>query len=194
MSTHLSVEAELHDEADRLLDSGLRDVLDSYGEVHVVGSYALDLMTWRDLDIHVVRDPLDRAEFFALGARLADLLKPPRMHFRDETVAHTAGLPAGFYWGIYLGDERKGAWKIDIWATTRAGFAGPHAYTTRLLERLTPTSREAILRIKSRCWQHPGYRKAFTSADVYNAVLDRGVTSIEEFWAMLKNEERRTKN
>jgi hypothetical protein len=44
------------------------------------------------------------------------------MHFRDESTAGTPGLPCGFYWGIYLGDERSGAWKIDIWQTNRQAF------------------------------------------------------------------------
>jgi hypothetical protein len=186
MSTHLSVESELHDEADRLLDSGLRDLLAQYGDVHLMGSYALGLMTWRDLDIHVVREPLHRAEFFAHGARLADLLAPPRMHYRDETLGQTPDLPNGLYWGIYLGDERNGAWKIDVWATDHAGFTSAHAYSARLLERLTPPTREAILQIKSVCWQHPEYRKAFSSADVYAAVLDHGVSTAEGFWRWLQ--------
>src|SRR5437762_7876552 len=105
---------ELRNEADQLLDSGLRTILDEYGKVHVIGSYALQLMVWRDLDIHLVQPVLDTAGFFEMGGRIAELLKPPRMHYRDETIVATEGLPRGLYWGIYLGDERNGAWKIDI--------------------------------------------------------------------------------
>jgi hypothetical protein len=182
VSTHLSVDAELRAEADRLLESGLRDVLDAFGETHVMGSYALELMTWRDLDIHVVREDLDRGAFFELGRGLATLLTPHRMHYRDETVEQTPGLPPGLYWGIYLGDERKGAWKIDIWATTRSGFEPSQRFQDRIQQRLTPATRERILAIKSACWQHPHYRRDFSSNDIYEAVLDRGVTSVEGFW------------
>jgi hypothetical protein len=69
-------------------------------------------MTWRDLDIHLVREQADVRAFFALGGEIAALLAPPRMHFRDESRQRTPGLPPGFYWGVYLGDERAGAWKI----------------------------------------------------------------------------------
>jgi len=48
-------------------------------------------------------------------------MKPHRMHLRDECAVGTPGLPRGFYWGVYLGDERSGAWKIDILADASAG-------------------------------------------------------------------------
>src|SRR5688572_19846823 len=113
---------EIRSEADGILQSGLQTILGSHGEVHVVGSYALGLMTWRDLDIHVVRQDLDVGAFFDLGREIACCLKPHRMHFRDESSVGTPGLPRGFYWGIYFGDERNGAWKIDIWQTDRQAF------------------------------------------------------------------------
>jgi hypothetical protein len=165
-----------------MLASGLRDLLAAFGEVHVIGSYALRLMTWRDLDIHIVREEVHPAAFFELGGAIATLLKPHRMHYRDETIAQTPGLPRGLYWGVYLGDERKGAWKIDIWTSSRAGFEPVKRHGDRILERLTPATREAILAVKSACWQHPDYRRGFSSSDIYAAVLDHGVKDAERFW------------
>src|SRR2546425_6786632 len=81
---------ELRAEADRLLALGLREILADYGEVHIIGSYALRLMVWRDLDIHIVQTQIDKNSFFDLGARIASLLKPPRMHYRDETICGNA--------------------------------------------------------------------------------------------------------
>jgi hypothetical protein len=182
VSTHLSVDDELRAEADRLLASGLRDLLAAFGEVHVIGSYALRLMTWRDLDIHIVREDVSPSAFFELGGAIAALLKPHRMHYRDETIEQTPGLPPGLYWGVYLGDERKGAWKIDIWTSSRANFELVKRYGDRILERLTPETREAILAVKAACWQHPDYRRGFSSSDIYAAVLDHGVKDAERFW------------
>ena len=199
MSTHLSIAAELRAEADRLLDSGLRDLLATYGDVHVIGSYTLELMTWRDLDIHIVRDSLDRVSFFELGGRLAELLEPHRMHFRDETVGATSGLPRGLYWGIYLAkpglaaddfseaglpaeaSAKAGAWKIDVWASPRSEFEPVRRFGDRIRERLTPETREAILAIKAAVWSHPEYRRRFSSADIYRAVLDEGMRRPEQF-------------
>jgi hypothetical protein len=142
---------ELHAEADRILNSELRSILSSYGDVHVVGSYVLRLMTWRDLDIHIVRDAPDCEGFFEVGVKLAKLLRPHRMHYRDETTVQTSGLPHGLYWGVYLGDERSGAWKVDIWATGAAGFEQTNAFRKRIESKLTPDTRRTIMLIKSSC-------------------------------------------
>ena len=58
-------------EADRIPRSGPRSILDRHGAVHIVGSCVLGLMTWRDRDIHVVRENLDIRAFFDLGGDLA---------------------------------------------------------------------------------------------------------------------------
>lgn len=47
-----------------------------------------------------------------------------------------------------------------------------------LIERLTPQTREAIIRVKSEiCWR-PGYRTEFCSTEIYNAVLNHGVRTV----------------
>ena len=178
---------QLRSEADKLFASGLQTILEDYGVVHVIGSYELHLMVWRDLDIHIVQTDLDREKFFELGGRISALLNPPRMHYRDETIAATRGLPRGLYWGVYLGDERKGAWKIDIWTTGPEGYEAVRAHGERIQERLTDANRTVILQIKSACWRHPQYRREFSSGDIYNAVLDSGVVDADGFWKFLKN-------
>lgn len=179
-------DAALRAEADGLLSGGLRDVLADYGEVHVVGSYMMRLMAWRDLDIHLVTDTVDRSASFELGGRLAALLTPHRMQYRDETVAGTAGLPAGLYWGVYLGDERAGGWKLDIWITDQRGLERVQAYCRMIEGRLSASTRETILMIKSQCWSRSEYRKSFGSAEIYEAVLDHGVRDLEGFWRYLE--------
>jgi hypothetical protein len=182
--------AALRGEADRLLQSGLLAILERHAEVHIVGSYALGLMTWRDLDIHLVCDRPDVDAFFRLGADLARLLAPHRMHFRDESRMHTPGLPPGLYWGIYLGDERAGAWKIDLWETNREAFDAVRRAADQWSVRLTDETRAAIVDIKTACWRHPEYRRGFTSADIYGAVLDRGVREVDGFWEFLRDAKR----
>jgi hypothetical protein len=176
---------EIRAEADRLLDSGLSTLLAAYGDVHVVGSYALGLMAWRDLDIHLVKEGRDVEAFFRLGGRIAALLQPHRMHFRDESLVQTPALPRGLYWGVYLGDERQGAWKIDIWQTDAKAFAPVQRFSEAIASRLDATSRRTIMAIKQACWRHREYRRSFTSADIYSAVLDRGVRDVPGFWTDL---------
>jgi len=185
VDSFVNADAALRGEADRLLSSGLRLLLNTYGEVHVVGSYALQLMVWRDLDIHIVTGRLDLAQFFEFGGRIAALLSPGRIHFRNELVMQTPGLPGGLYFGVYLGDERKGAWKIDIWASDEETFRAVRASEERLRVALTDDLRTAILRIKTAVWHHAEYRRRFSSVDIYHAVVEAGVRDVDGFFSHL---------
>ena len=187
MTQHLLERAaQLRREADELLGArGLQTLLAHFGTPKVQGSYALQLMTWRDLDLYLVAEQLSVASFFALGGRLAELLSPHRMSFRNERIAQTADLPNGLYWGVYLNDEPLGDWKIDLWAVEPAEYARLMEVQNELLARLTERSRLAILAIKADCWQDPRYRKEYGSLDIYRAVLDDGVTTISQFSDLL---------
>jgi hypothetical protein len=178
----LELNSEIKKEADAMLyEKGLLALLRSFGTPHVSGSYALDLMTWRDLDIYLEMEDLKESSFFSLGGQLASLLIPVKMSFRNETVAKTPGLPQGFYWGIYLGNERKDAWKIDIWAVHSAECKRLLDYCMGIQEKLDKQKSTQILAIKSCCWQDPEYRRSYSSMDIYTAVLEEGITDIEGF-------------
>jgi hypothetical protein len=53
MNDLLNLNTLIKQEADKILfDEGLLSILRSFGTPHISGSYSLDLMTWRDLDIY----------------------------------------------------------------------------------------------------------------------------------------------
>ena len=54
-------------------------------------------------------------------------------------------------------------------------------------QKLNPENILSILEIKSQCWKDPGYRRTFSSSDIYDAVLEHGVKSLEEFREYLLN-------
>jgi hypothetical protein len=169
-----------------LNEAGLLAILNEFGTVHISGSYALDLMTWRDLDIYVETEKITLADFFLLGGDIAGALQPAKMNFRNERIAATPGLPSGLYWGVYLGDERKGAWKIDIWAVGGNECKRLLDHCAAIKRKLTPESAQQILAIKSQCWQDPSYRKSYSSGDIYRAVLENGVKDIEQLKKYLR--------
>lgn len=172
----------LRTEAEEILDGGgLRELLGSYGTVHVTGSYALGLMAWRDLDLYLESVELSCLRFFELGGRIAALLSPARMQFIDNRTGHFDDVPRGLYWGVRLGDLPAGAWKIDIWGVPPAACAELIRYCDGIAARLTPPARRIILEIKSQCWRDPEYRKSFSGVDIYKAVLDHGVTDAAGF-------------
>src|SRR5688572_19760313 len=104
-----------HEADDILYRQGLFAILSKYGVPHITGSYSLNLMAWRELDIYIQNENISEAEFFQLGAEINRKYNPVKMSYRNERITQTKGLPPGLYWGVYLGNERKGAWKIDLW-------------------------------------------------------------------------------
>ena len=184
----LDINISLKKEADEILyEKNLLEILNTFGQSHVSGSYALDLMVWRDLDIYVEADVSSQKVFFEMGFRISSLLNPVKMSFRNELVGKTPGLPRGLYWGVYLGNERAGAWKIDIWYIGADECKRLMRYCDDIAQRLNPEKRLQILHIKSKCWLDPAYRKSYSSADIYTAVLDYGIFDIEGFREYLQN-------
>jgi hypothetical protein len=169
-------------EADEILyKKGLIDILTSFGTPHIHGSYILDLMTWRDLDIYLEVDTISESKFFMLGERICNSFAPVKMSLRNEIKAKTKGLPSGLYWGIYLGNERDGAWKIDIWAVSASECERLLQFGNTIKQKLTAETSQAILDIKSQCWRDAAYRRTYSSADIYKAVLEYNVRGIEGF-------------
>ncbi len=178
----LLLDESLRQEADTLLHGrGLLPILARYGAVHVAGSYALHLMAWRDLDVYLEAGAITVADRFSLGAQVAAALEPVHMSYRNERLARTPDLPVGLYWGAYLGDERAGAWKLDIWAMGEPEYRPLAAVQDGIAGRLTPQTRRAILEIKGALWRHPEYRRSFGSMDIYTAVLEHGVRDLPGF-------------
>ena len=181
------INQQIKDEAEEILyPQGLFAILSKYGIPHITGSYSLNLMTWRDLDIYIQKENMEEAEFFQVGAEINKKFNPVKMSYRNERITQTKGLPHGLYWGIYLGNERKGAWKIDVWAVDEKECRRLLKFCADIAAKLSSQSKQIILAIKSSCWQDPEYRRSYTSSDIYTAVLDKGITNIEEFRSYLE--------
>lgn len=177
-----SLNEQIKSEADQILyNKGLHEMLKKYGTPHISGSYDLNLMTWRDLDIYLEVKEFSKKDFFLLGADIETTLQPVKMHFRNELIAKTDGLPIGLYWGVYLGNERDGAWKIDIWSVDSNECGRLLNFCVVLKEKITAESAIDIMTIKSQCWTDPQYRRTYTSSDIYTAVLEKGIRTIDDF-------------
>jgi hypothetical protein len=183
----LEVDKAIRSEADSLLyESGLRKLLEEYAPIYITGSYTLRLMVWRDLDIVMDAPAMTIPEFFDLGTRITLLLSPWKMFFTNNRDNDGGRYARGLYWGIRLGDVRRGAWKIDLWAfdsdESREKVSGCEA----LNHRLNDENRLIILNLKSQLWDKPQYRDTMTSQDIYDAALDYGVQTLDEFFEYLE--------
>jgi len=174
-------------EANEILHTyGLLRILNKYGNPIMTGSYSLNLMTWRDLDIYLKTEEMSEKRFFDLGKEIAVCLKPQRMHFRDEFIGKTPNLPMGFYWGIYTTLKFSDVWKIDIWAMDSNQINLYQKESDGLKSRIDDEKRPRILMIKNHFYKHPEYRRKFSARDIYDAVITENVKSTKEFSEWLR--------
>ncbi|SRR6266404_185717 len=187
----LAVDRKLRAEADALLDErGLRKLLEEYAPIYITGSYTLRLMVWRDLDIVMDAPGITIPEFFDLGKRITLLLAPWKMFFTNNRDHDGGRYPRGLYWGIRLGDVRRGAWKIDLWAFDRNESRDQVRGCEALNNRLNDENRPIILNLKSQLWDQPQYRDTITSQDIYEAVLDYGVQTLDGFFEYIETKRK----
>jgi hypothetical protein len=176
--------AELKREADRLIEEcGLSGLLVGYPGWFVGGSYSYDLMCWRDLDIYVLDPEHDMKRCFEVAYELTRRLAAKKSRFTNNVGSQ----PNGLYWGIKLGDERQGAWKLDLWFLDAASYELHADYSAEMRARLTANARATILAIKEAYWRRPEYRDTVTSDLIYRAVLDHGVNGVNSFENFLKS-------
>ena len=109
------------------------------------------------------------------------------MFFTNNREHEGAPYPRGLYWGIRLGEIKKLAWKIDLWAFESEQSREKLRECEHLKGRLNPQSRLAIVRLKSQLWHDPRYRDQVTSQDIYNAVLDHEAHSLSDFWSYIRS-------
>lgn len=187
MNDLLSMDEMLRAEADTLLyERGLRKLIEEYAPLYVTGSYTLRLMVWRDLDLAMDATAITVSEFFDLGKRITRLLSPWKMFFTNNRDNSGGRYPRGLYWGIRMGDIKRGAWKIDLWAFDSDEYCSKVQECEVLKGRLNGENRLTILNLKSQLWDKPQYRDTITSQDIYEAVLDHGVDSLDGFYSYVE--------
>ena len=180
----LRKQADLQAEARAVeADLGLEELLAAIGEVNLVGSAALGLMVWRDLDLTVVCTKLALEPVTATVARLA---AHPRVHtitFRNDSGQWKINpkYPDGLYLGIGYRSQANNDWKLDIWFVDEPQRQPDLAHVRWIPQKLTPETRMAILLIKSAWATRPEYGNTVRSFDIYSAVLNDDVRTLEAF-------------
>ncbi len=182
--THINANARnLREEASKVLNKeGLLTLLQDYGDTRVIGSYTLDTMTWRDIDISMkLPDARDVALFFTIGKRIAKMFQITKMSFSNHYLRNFPGYDHGLYWGIQLLYDQQ-EWKIDLWGYGETDYEKHMSEFDDLHKQLQQADRDAVLRIKHIISQHPEYRgDMYNSMKVYQAVIEDKITSVEEF-------------
>ena len=170
-------------------DIKLMELAKPLGDPILVGSAALGLMVWRDLDVTVVCPRLDIDAVVQVGSRLALHPRMREVVFRNDTGAWNTNTNPTYPDGLYLGLSYRSAggddWKSDIWFVDEPDRQPDLEHIKTLPSRLTGETRLAILRVKSAWASRPEYPSVVRSFDIYTAVLDGGVRSPDDFAAWL---------
>ena len=178
---------ELRAEARLLLvESGLLQLLgDKFGQAMVTGSAGYDLMTWRNIDIHLPCDSDRWQEWASLGGAIANTLADRgltlhRANFLNDYVEpHPLG--AGLYWGLELRDFADNSWKCDVWGWDPFDFAVRQARDANLRADLRRADRDLILRLKHEARERPDYYGVMVgSFDIYQFAIEGAGNTLDD--------------
>ncbi|MEE9431369.1 MAG: hypothetical protein V3V16_10035 [Melioribacteraceae bacterium] len=151
-------------------------ILEKFGKVKFTGSYELDLMFKKDIDISLINDEFSVPDFTQLGKELIDVLNTHSVYFRNTRITPLKRRPEkALYWGIKSGD-----WNIDLWAVSELAFSKSDKYIQNIKSLLNNKYRETILDLKFTLAETKEYGKKLGSKELYDAVLNYEVTNIEE--------------
>ncbi|MEU7753296.1 hypothetical protein [Micromonospora sp. NPDC049171] len=196
MSELLRRQDELQSEALEVRDDlGLDAHLSAHGEVVCVGSAALGLMVWRDLDLTVVSPRLDAEAVAVTGARIATHQRVREVTFRNDTGRWNIdpAYPDGLYLRVRCASQLGEMWSVDIWFVDEPERQPDLEHLRTLPQRLTASSREAILTIKDAWAGRAEYGQQVRSWDIYTAVLDHRARTVDDFdkWVREARPDRR---
>lgn len=161
--------------------------LAAYGDVHLIGSYAYDVMVAKDIDFHVVVKVLDldlmkRFFDYAVESRQFEYISlHDKHHFNKEAAARYPSHWAldAYYFALRLpfnGHE----WQIGVNFITKPQEAAVEI--GHLFTRVTDDQREQILSFKKTLEE---LQIKVSSAYVYRAVIERDIRDFEDLRAYL---------
>ncbi|MCK4935167.1 MAG: hypothetical protein KAR79_06225 [Simkaniaceae bacterium] len=183
MNTPIQIADTLKKEADILLyEKGLYDLLSKYGKVSFVGSYALDLLAWRDIDLELqMQVPHSISDFMDLAKDLAEFPGVKRITFLKDLHLKYKDFPKGLCMGVYI-DQ----WKIDIWDMDAQEITYHQGISNAYKQKLTPDLRELIVSCKQQILTKEGRTPKSSGVYLLEAALTHGLRDPKEIFAYLK--------
>lgn len=168
-------------EADKILyEFGLLDILQKFGNPHIVGSYRMDLMTWNDLDIDVEYDNMSLEKLHELTDFILHVFHPTWYEAKEEQ--HSTGESVWFHgFETMITGE---LWNVDIWFFSKSEIEKTERFCDKVQRSISqnPNCKKAILDIKTALQKENLYGcHAFSSMDVYRAVLEENILTPQAF-------------
>ena len=163
-----------------LYETGLLKKLEQYGKPHPIGSYRMDMMAWNDLDIDVENDHMSIGRLHELTAYVLKTFRPVWYEAKEEVTDE--GNTVWFHgFEAVIGGE---LWNFDIWFFNRETIRRAEDYCDWVANNAGSAEREAIAELKRELIARNlyGFDK-YHSTQVYEAVLEKGIRTIDEFLA-----------
>jgi hypothetical protein len=167
----------------------LLTTLAQVGPAHQLGSSISGLMVWRDLDFIIMCDPaLDMTQ---VVKAVYPLLTHPRtvaQHYANERGPfnpHADPASDRYYFVFHHKTAQGQTWKIDLSFFFSEQMLGVLDHLDWLQRELTEETRLAILWIKDIWHRLPAYPYQVGGYEMYDAVLNAGVRTPDEFDAYL---------
>lgn len=166
--------------ADKLLyDFGLLNELKNYGTPYIVGSYAMDLMAWNDLDIYVSNSAMSKEKLYELTSFILRTFHPVWYEAKKEVSDEKTAWFHGFETEI-LGELCN----VDIWFFDCFTITKALEFSDNIKQKLlvNPELKEVVINIKQLLIENEQYGfDKFSSMDVYTAVFEDNVRSYKGF-------------
>lgn len=184
----LKQEEELQREArDLLRETGIQEFLSKFGEIEIGGSLDSGLMVWRDIDMGVISSELNEENYWQMVKFLYGLNNYYHsLYIQDFRESVNPASPKGLYIGLKIKYQEK-FWKVDVWYVKPRKDPNEN-FNIWLKKNLNDQNKKTILEIKNLVYEDPGYRKEFFSIDIYKAVIDEGVKTLDEFRKYLEKQ------
>lgn len=186
----LARQLQLQAEADKIAEEmNLMQLLAAAGTPVKVGSAALGLMAWRDLDITVVCTKLNIAAISGIAAQLMSNPQIRDLKFINDTGNWNTDptYPDGYFLGMTYESNSGNQWELDIWFVDEPEKQPDLQHIRTMSDRLTPETVASILSIKTVWAARAEYGKQVKSFDIYTAVLDNNVRTPAEFRRWLQS-------
>jgi len=165
-----------------LKEFGIIELLEEYGQSVVTGSYDLDLMIKKELDINLIVEELTSEKVFELLKRLALRTECIKVNYQNRATPETTIRVYG-HW-INLQQIGEDDWELDIWVLTRKENTKQDKFGAAIKEKLTQENREIIMTLKKHVDKYPRKPRLY-SYIIYEAVLDHGIVNLESFLSYL---------
>lgn len=169
-----------------LYDLDLMKELSQFGTPHIIGSVKLDLMAWNDLDIDVENGSMSLSKLHKFTKYILENFNPTWYEAKEELDEQ--GNTVWFHgFEFYLDGE---LWNVDIWFLHKSAIEQAEKYCDDIFQKVNNNKqlKTAIIKMKQELIKRNLYSfDKYTSMNVYDAVIYKNITNIDDFIETYKN-------